>query len=336
MRAAVVKEFGPPESLQLAEMPDPEAGPGTVVVEVTAAGVNFPDVLVVAGTYQILPPRPFSPGKEVAGTVRAVGAGVTGLAVGDRVLAQVEYGGYAECVVVSACQVVPLPDEVPAIEAAAVGLTGLTAHVALQRRARLRPGETVLVTGAGGGVGAAGVQLAKAWGATVLAVARDEERAAVAADQGADHVLVAGPMLRDDVRRLTDGRGADVVLETVGGDVFTQVLRATAWEGRVVVIGFASGDLPTVKAGLLLVKNIGVLGLQVSDYRDREPETVRDALAELLALRAAGRYSVPVARTYPLAEAGAALADVQRGGLTGRVVLTCTRSATAPEGGDPS
>jgi NADPH:quinone reductase len=335
MRASVVKDFGPPESLQLAEMPDPEAQPGTVVVRVEAAGVNFPDVLVVAGTYQILPSRPFSPGKEVAGTVHAIGEGVSDLSVGDRVMAQVEYGGYAELVEVPAGQVVPLPDELPAVEAAAMGLTGLTAHVALQRRARLRPGETVLVTGAGGGVGAAGVQLAKAWGATVIAVARDEERAAVAADQGADHVLVAVDTLRDDVRRLTDGRGADVVLETVGGDVFDQALRATAWEGRVVVIGFASGDLPTVKAGLLLVKNIGVLGLQVSDYRDREPEAVREALADLIALRVAGRFAVPVARTYSLAEAGAALADVARGGLTGRVVLTCT-PATDPGRGDPS
>ncbi|MPZ63253.1 MAG: zinc-binding dehydrogenase [Propionibacteriales bacterium] len=337
MRAAVVEEFGPPESLRVLEVGEPTVAPGTVLVEVAAAGVNFPDVLVVAGNYQILPPRPFIPGKEVAGTVRAVGDGVTGLSVGDRVVAQVEHGGYAELVVVPAGQVVPLPDGVPETEAAVVGLAALTAHIALRRRARLEPGETVLVTGAGGGVGAAGVQLAKAWGATVLAVARDEERAAIAAAQGADHVLVAGGTLRDDVRRLTDGRGADVVLETVGGDVFAQALRATAWEGRLVVIGFASGEVPVVKAGHLLVKNVGVLGLQVSDYRDREPQTVQDALIELLALRAEGRLSVPVAHTYPLDEAGTALADVQRGGLAGRVVLTCRPpTSTTPEGGDPS
>ncbi|MGH3356445.1 MAG: NADPH:quinone oxidoreductase family protein [Nocardioidaceae bacterium] len=337
MRAAVVEEFGPPESLRIVDVDDPVAVPGTVLVEVVAAGVNFPDVLVVAGTYQTLPPRPFSPGKELAGTVRAVGDGVTSLAIGDRVVAQVEHGGYAELVVVPAGQVVPLPDGVPEAEAAVVGLSSLTAHVALRRRARLQPGEIVLVTGAGGGVGAAGVQLAKAWGATVLAVARDEERAAVASAQGADHVLVAGATLRDDVRRLTDGRGADVVLETVGGAVFVQAMRATAWEGRVVVIGFASGEVPVVKAGHLLVKNISVLGLQVSDYRDREAETVQAALAELLALSAEGRLTVPVARTYPLAEAGAALADVQRGGLTGRVVISC-RSATptTPDRGEPS
>lgn len=337
MRAAVVEQFGPPESLRVVDVDDPVPAPGTVLVEVAAAGVNFPDVLVVAGSYQILPPRPFSPGKEVAGTVHAVGDGVTGVAVGDRVMAQVEHGGYAELVVVPAGQVVPLPDGVAETEAAVVGLAALTAHVALRRRARLRPGETVLVTGAGGGVGAAGVQVAKAWGATVIAAARDEERAGAAAAQGADHVLVAGPTLRDDVRRLTDGRGADVVLETVGGEVFTQALRATAWEGRLVVIGFASGDVPLVKAGHLLVKNVSVLGLQVSDYRDREPETVRAALTELLALHSEGRLRVPIARTYALDEAGSALAEVRRGGLTGRVVLTCRAPAhTISEGGDPS
>lgn len=323
MRAAVVEDFGPPQSLRVTAVADPVAGPGDVLVEVAAAGVNFPDVLVVAGTYQILPPRPFSPGKEVAGRVRAVGDGVTGLAVGDRVLAQVEHGGYAELVSVPAGQVVPVPDEVPDEEAAALGLAALTAHVALRRRARLQRGETVLVTGAGGGVGAAGVQLAKAWGATVVAVARDRQRAEAAAAQGADHVLVAGPDLRDRVREVTRGRGADVVLETVGGDVFDQALRATAWEGRLVVIGFASGEAPVVKAGHLLVKNVSVLGLQVSDYRDREPARVRETLRDLLALRAEGRLTVPIARRYPLAEAGDALAEVRRGGLVGRVVLDC-------------
>jgi NADPH:quinone reductase-like Zn-dependent oxidoreductase len=315
---------------------DPVATPGTVLIDVAAAGVNFPDVLVVAGTYQILPPRPFTPGKEVAGTVRAVGDGVTSLRTGDRVLAQVEHGGYAELVAAPADQVVLLGDGIPDVEAAALGLAALTAHVALRRRARLQPGETVLVTGAGGGVGAAAVQLAKAWGATVIAVARDADRAAVSTAQGADHALVAGPDLRNEVRALTAGRGADVVVETVGGEVFTQALRATAWEGRLVVVGFASGEVPILKAGHLLVKNMSVLGLQVSDYRDREPETLRAAFDDLLALHAEHRLAVPVARTYPLDRAGDALADVQRGGLSGRVVLTCRPTRHRALGGDPS
>jgi NADPH2:quinone reductase len=329
MRAALVENFGPPNSLVTGEAPDPVAGPGQVLVEVAAAGVNFPDVMVVAGTYQILPERPFSPGKEVAGTVRAVGAGVDRIGVGDRVLAQIEYGGYAELVVAPDSQVVALPDGVPFPEAAALGLAAITAHFALVRRAHLRPGEAVLVTGAGGGVGSAGVQIAKALGATVIAVARDEERATLAGQQGADHVLVAGPSLRDEVLALTDRRGADVVLESVGGDVFAQALRSTAWEGRLVVIGFASGDLPTIKAGHLLVKNLAVMGIQVSDYRDREPETVRQVIEELLDLHVQGRLTVPIDRIYPLDEAATALAAVEAGGLKGRVVLSCLPATDA-------
>lgn len=324
MRAALVQEFGPPENLVPGELADPVAGPGEVLVEVAAAGVNFPDILVVAGSYQILPERPFSPGKEIAGTVRAVGDGVQRLAVGDRVLAQIENGGYAELVAVPEPQVVALPDEVPFVDAAAFGLGAITAHFALVRRAGLRPGETVLVTGAGGGVGSAGVQIAKALGATVIAVAQDEERAALARQQGADSVVLAGPSMRDDVLSLTQGRGADVVLELVGGDVFAQSLRCTAWEGRLVVIGFASGDLPTVKAGHILVKNLAVFGLQVSDYRDREPESVRAAIEQLLQLYVDGRLTVPVARTYPLDQAGAALEAVRSGSVAGKVVLICT------------
>nr|WP_239520693.1 NADPH:quinone oxidoreductase family protein [Blastococcus saxobsidens] len=311
-------------------MPDPVAGPGEVLVGVAAAGVNFPDILVVAGQYQILPERPFSPGKEIAGTVRAVGPGVDGFAVGDRVLAQIEHGGYAELVAVPAPQVVALPDEVPFVDAAAFGLGAITAHFALVRRAGLRPGETVLVTGAGGGVGSAGVQIAKALGASVVAVAQDEERAALARSQGADSVVLAGPSMRDEVMALTDGHGADVVLELVGGEVFAQSLRCTAWEGRLVVIGFASGDLPTIKAGHVLVKNLAVLGLQVSDYRDREPESVRAATEHLLELYVAGRLTVPVARTYPLEQAGAALEAVRSGSVAGKVVLTVDPVAAAP------
>jgi NADPH:quinone reductase-like Zn-dependent oxidoreductase len=170
-------------------------------------------------------------------------------------------------------------------------------------------------------VGSAGVQIAKALGATVIAVAQDETRAALAKEQGADHVLLAGSALKDEVFALTDGHGADVVLELVGGDVFAQSLRATAWQGRLVVIGFASGDLPVVKAGHILVKNLAVMGLQVSDYRDREPESVRQAIEHMLELYLEGRLTVPVARTYPLEGAGQALEAVRSGTVTGKVVL---------------
>ncbi|TWH18759.1 NADPH:quinone oxidoreductase family protein [Prauserella rugosa] len=330
MRAAVVKDFGPPDSVATMDLPEPVAGPGEVLIDVEAAGVNFPDVLVVGGRYQFLPERPFVPGKEIAGTVRSVGEGVVRQSPGDRVVAQLEHGGYAEVVAVPEDRVVTVPDGVSLVAAAACGLNALTAYFALSRRANLRTGETVLVTGAGGGVGSVGIQLAKAWGATVVAVARDERRARVAGDHGADHVLTAGPSLRDDVLAVTGGRGADVVLETVGGDVFTQALRATAWEGRLVVIGFASGQLPTVKAGHLLVKNISVLGLQVSDYRDREPAAMCAAVEHLLRLQLDGSLTVPIERTYPLGDAARALADVEAGGLTGNVVLTCPADRPDP------
>jgi NADPH:quinone reductase-like Zn-dependent oxidoreductase len=320
MKAMRVETFGAP--LVLTELPRPEPAAGQVVIDVAVAGVNFPDLLVVDGTYQILPPLPFSPGKEVAGVVSAIGAGVSGIAVGDRVLAQIEFGGYAQVLAVPATNVVALPVGVSFAQAAACGLGYLTAHFALVRRARLAPGETVLVTGAGGGVGSGAVGLAKAMGAVVIAVAQDEARAALATDQGADHVLRSDRAdLRDRIRELTGGRGVDVVVETVGGEVFTAALRATAWEGRVVVIGFASGDIPTVKAGHVLVKNIAVLGLQVSDYRDREPESVRSALADILDLMAAGRLTVPIAATYPLEKASDALAAVRAGTAIGKVVL---------------
>jgi NADPH:quinone reductase len=266
---------------------------------------------------------PFTPGKEVAGVVREVGAGVSALEPGQRVLAQVEHGGYQERLAVPAAQVVPIHEGIGFPEAASFGLVHLTAHVGLVRRARLQPGETVLVTGAGGGVGSAGVQLAKAFGARVIAVVRDGSGVAAARALGADHVLTADPAgLRDQVRDLTDGRGVDVVLESVGGEVFRAALRVTAWEGRIVVIGFASGEIPEIKAGHVLVKNISVVGLQVSDYRDREPAATREVLADLLRLHADGRLRVPLAATFPLEDATKALDALRAGAVGGRIALT--------------
>jgi NADPH:quinone reductase-like Zn-dependent oxidoreductase len=233
----------------------------------------------------------------------------------------VEHGGYAEQIRVAEKQVVALPDDMPFTIAAALGLSSITAYFALFHRAHMQPGETVLITGAGGAVASAAVQIAKALGGRVIAVAEDENRAALATQHGADVALVFSPGLRDEVRRLTGGRGADVVLEMVGGDVFNQALRATAWEGRLVVIGFASGEVPTLKVGHVLVKNVALLGLQVSDYRDRDPQAVRAALEQVLALYTDGRLQVAIDRAYPLEQAGRALEAVMRGGLNGRVVL---------------
>lgn len=323
MRALELKEFSEPSSLLLRHVADPRPGPDEVVIRMVAAGVNFPDVMVVRGTYQNLPGLPFIPGKEAAGVVESVGLRVRSFSIGDRVLAVVDHGAFADRVVAAADRLVRVPDGVDLDAAAAVGLTGNTAWLGLHRRARLKPGETVLVTGAGGGVGSAGVQLAKAHGATVIAVARDAERAEVARRQGADHVLTGGhEALRAQVLDRTEGRGADVVLESVGGDMLSQVIRATAWEGRVVVVGFASGGQNLLKPGHLLVKNISVIGLQSSDYAQRDVNLFRQSLEETLALVDAGRFDPAIDRAYPLAEIGNALGHMARGGVRGKIIVT--------------
>lgn len=322
MRAVQVSDFGPVENLVVEEVPEPSPGPGEVVVEVAAAGVNFPDILVVEGSYQHLPERPFSPGKEAAGRVLAVGPEVSRVAVGDRVLALVEYGAFTEQLLVPEDLVVGIPDAMSFEQAAGFGLVYSTAYFALVRRGNLAPGETVVVTGAGGGVGSAGIALAKALGATVVAVSRDPGRAGFARDLGADHFVVADPAtLRDDVMAVTGGHGADVVLEVVGGDVFTQLLRATAWEGRMVVIGFASGHQNPIKPGHLLVKNISVMGLQASDYRDRTPDLMRSTMEEMLMLFEKGAIGIPIDATYDLDRTSEALLAVKQGRVRGKAVI---------------
>jgi NADPH2:quinone reductase len=327
VRAALVKKFGPPASLVVEEVEDPVPGPGEVVIGVAAASVNFPDILVANGSYQVLPALPFSPGKEAAGTVLSLGEGVTLVRPGDRVLTLVEFGGYAEQLKVHEDLLIPLPDKVGFAEAAAFGLVYNTAWFGLVRRAGIAAGDVVLVTGAGGGVGSAGVQLAKALGATVIALARDEDRAELARKQGADHVLTSDPRsLRDDLMELTGGRGVDITLETLGGDILTQVIRATAWEGRVVIVGFASGGQIPVKPGHLLVKNISLIGLQASDYRDRMPDEMRSAMQQMLDMVAAGRLDPQVDRTYELDQAAAALQHVSDGKVRGKIVIVTGRN----------
>ncbi len=323
MRAMLVKEFGEPERMVLEEVEVPEPGHGEILVDVRAIGVNFPDLLVIGGTYQILPEPPFSPGKEVAGLVEAVGPGVSGFEVGDRVMAQMEYGGYGEKALAAATNAAKIPPEMGFEKAAGFGLAYLTAYFSLVRRARLREGETVLVTGAAGGVGIAGVQLAKALGGRVIAVGSTEEKRALALEMGADHAIEADPRgFKERVRDLTGGRGADVVLESVGGDMFDASMRAVAWEGRIVIIGFAGGSIPTIKAGHVLVKNITIIGLQSSDYREREPESLQEAHRHLLDLYEKGLIQVHVAETYPLEDAAKALETIRSKRVRGKIVLT--------------
>lgn len=319
----MVKQFGAPEQMSLEDLPTPVPGPEEVLIDARAIGVNFPDLLVIEGTYQILPELPFSPGKEVAGVVRAVGPGVESPNVGERVMAQVEHGAYREQVLAEANNVAVLPESVGYEAGAAFGLGYLTVYFGLVRRARLKPGEWVLVTGASGGVGSAGVQLAKALGARVIAVGRTEDKRNFALEQGADHTIEFEPEgFKERVMELTDGHGADVILESVGGELFRACMRAIAWEGRLVIIGFAAGEIPTVKAGHVLVKNMDLIGVQSSDYREREPESFREAQEELLGLLTHGKIGVQVTATYPLEAAAEALEEIRDSRVRGKVVLT--------------
>jgi NADPH2:quinone reductase len=328
VRAMLVKQFGAPEQMSLEDLPTPEPGPGEVLIDAHAIGVNFPDLLVIGGTYQILPEPPFSPGKEVAGVVGAVGPGVESPKVGERVMAQVEHGAYREQVLAEANNVTVLPENVGYEAGAAFGLGYLTVYFGLVRRARLESGEWVLVTGASGGVGSAGVQLAKALGARVIAVGRTKDKRDFALERGADHAIgTESEDFKVRVMELTDGHGADVVLESVGGELFRSCMRAIAWEGRLVVIGFAGGEIPTVKAGHVLVKNMDLIGVQSSDYREREPESFREAQEELLGLLTHGKIGVQVTATYPLEAAAEALEEIRDGRVRGKVVLTTGASA---------
>lgn len=322
MRAIVVREFGGLDRLSLEELPEPQPGPGEVLIEARAIGVNFPDLMVIEGTYQILPEPPFSPGKEVAGIVKAVGSGVESPKVGERVAAQMEHGAYREHVLARASHTAALPDGVGFEEGAAFGLVYLTAYFGLVRRARIQAGEWVLVTGAGGGVGSAGIQLAKALGAKVIAVGQTEESRKWAMELGADHAIEAGPEgFKERVMDLTEGHGADIVLESVGGELFRSCMRAIAWEGRFVVIGFAAGEIPIVKAGYVLVKNMTLIGLQSSDYRERGHEEFREAQETLLDLLGNKKIGAGVTAIYPLEAAADALEDLRSRRVRGKAVL---------------
>ena len=327
MKAVIARSFGPIESLVVEELPDPVVGHGQVVIDVAAAGVNYPDLLVVGGKYQILPQPPFIPGKEAAGVVLAVGPDVATCRVGDRVMALVEHGAYCQRLLAPAANCFVLPEDMGMNEAAAFGLTLQTAYFALVARGGLTSGETVLVTGAAGGVGMACAQLARALGATVIAGVSSQEKAAAARAAGADHVIdLSGEGLRDrirnDVRALTGGKGADVICEVVGGDVFNGCLRALAWSGRLVVLGFAGGGIPSIPANYLLLKNISVTGLHWSDYREWHPEWMRRGHEVLFDLYRKGLLSAKVSTAYPVEQVVEAMRQLRDRLVKGKVILT--------------
>jgi NADPH:quinone reductase len=326
MQAVVVDAFGPPEQLRVAEVAEPAPGPDQVLVSVRAAPVNHVDLLVVTGKYQFQPSLPFIPGKGPAGTVKVLGRKVTGWRVGDRVLAMAEEGGYAAAVAVRADQCYRLPIKMSFVEAASLSLVYDTAWFALRERARLETGENVLVLGASGGVGLAAVQLAHALGARVLAGISRPERTASVRTAGADAVIdLSAADLRDGLRAqvyaATEGRGVDVILDPLGGGIFEAAVRALAWRGRLVVIGFAAGAIPALRTNYLLLKNIEISGLQISDYRKRRPAQLAACFAEIFALYEAGKVRPAAATIFPLACAGEALAALRDRRIAGRAVL---------------
>jgi NADPH:quinone reductase len=334
MGAAIVQAFGPIEDLRVGECPRPTPEAGEVLVAVHAAPVNYVDLVVISGAYQFLPPLPFVPGKGPAGVIAACGAGVRDFAMGDRVLAMAEQGGYAEYVCVKADQCYRLPDTMTFTQAASMSLAYDTAWFALRERARIANGETVLVLGASGSVGLAAIQLAKAMGARVLAAVSRPDRAAAVTAAGADAIVdlsVADlrESLRAQVRAANDGGLADIIIDPIGGDPFDAALRALAWCGRLVVIGFAAGRIPSVKANYLLVKNIEVSGLQISDYRKRRPDRVAECYRELFDLFRAGKLHPPATVELPLDHAAQGLAAVRDRTSAGRrVVLVPTIAQT--------
>jgi len=327
MRAVIVRELGPIENALLATVPDPAPGPGEVLIETHAAALNYADLLVIAGQYQFRPPLPFVPGKGAAGIVCALGPGAARFRVGERVHAWVEDGGWAEKVAAPEALCRRLPDAMPFVDAVATALDYATAWFALRDRARVRPGETVLVLGASGAVGFAAVQLAKAFGAHALAGVATPDKVELARLAGPDAIVeLWHPGLRDRLRAqiyaATEDRGADIVLDPVGGAVFEAAIRVLAWRGRLVVIGFAAGQIPTVRANYLLVKNIEVSGLQVSDYKKKAPAEVDRCFAELFALYEEKKIVPFVMTTLPLARFAEGLRQIRDRTVRGKIVLT--------------
>jgi NADPH2:quinone reductase len=322
MRALVCREYGPVERLAVEDVPDPMPLAGQVLVGVRACGVNFPDLLIVQGKYQFKPTPPFSPGGEVAGVVEAVGAGVDGVCAGDRVVAMATWGGLAEKLVVDAAQVVAMPAGVSFATASCVATAyGTTLH-ALRDRAALRSGETLLVLGAAGGVGLAAVQIGKRMGARVVAAASSAEKLEVCKASGADAVVdYAHEDLKERVKALTGGAGADVVYDPVGGPYTEAALRATAWQGRLLVIGFAAGDIPRVPTNLALLKGCSIVGVFWGMALMKEPARLRGQIEELLGWVADGSLRPHVHATYPLERAVDALRDLQERRVRGKAVV---------------
>lgn len=322
MRALVCRQFGPPSALAVEEVAAPHPAADEVRIRVRAAGVNFPDVLLVQGLYQVKPPLPFTPGIEVAGEIVEVGAGVSGRHPGQRVFAFINHGGMAEEVCVPAHMVLPLPDAMPYEQGAAFPIAYGTSHVALAHRGQLLAGERLLVLGAGGGVGLAAVAIGVRLGAEVIAAASSDDKLALAREYGAHHTInYTQTDLRDAMRALTQDKGADVIYDPVGGDLFDAAVRVIAWEGRYLVIGFASGRIPELPVNRVLLKNSALVGVYWGAYAQHNPAVLQGSFATLLEWYQAGQLRVHVSQTYTLDEAKDALIALMERQALGKLVI---------------
>lgn len=329
MKAMLSTAPGGPETLELTELPTPEPKKGEVLVRVRAAGLNFPDTLIIRDMYQMKPPRPFAPGGEVAGDVEAVGEGVTNVAVGDRVLALTGFGGFATHIAVEAAKVIKIPDAMPFEDAACFILTYGTSHHALKDRAELKAGESVLILGAAGGVGVAAIELAKAAGAKVIAAVSSEEKAQLCRDCGADETIIypremdrdAQKVFSGQIKELAGREGVDVVYDAVGGNYAEPALRAMAWKGRFLVVGFPAG-IPAIPLNLTLLKGCQIMGVFWGASVAREPAGHAENMGELFAMYANGQVKPRISARYPLEQAAEALNLLSDRKVMGKVVLT--------------
>ncbi|GAB1268613.1 NADPH:quinone oxidoreductase family protein [Aurantivibrio infirmus] len=323
MRAVLCKTLGPPESLVVEDIPSPEVKAGQVLVKVGACGVNFPDTLIIQGKYQTKPDLPFSPGGEIAGEVIEIADDVTTVKKGDRVIALCGHGGFAEEIAIDASRIVQIPKEMDFVTASGFLLTYGTSYHALKQRANIQPGETLLVLGAAGGVGLAAVELGKAMGARVIAAASTPEKLALAKEHGADELIdYTKEDLKERAKELTGGKGVDVVYDPVGADLFEPAVRATGWNGRVLVVGFAGGYIPKLPINLTLVKGLSVVGVFWGTFTRMQPEDSAQNNKELLEMFVSGKVKPHVSQTFPLEKTAEALNTLQNRKAQGKVVIT--------------
>jgi NADPH2:quinone reductase len=325
MKAMLCKAFGPPDSLAYEDRPTPVVGESQVRVAVRACGVNFPDLLIIAGKYQFQPPFPFAPGSEIAGDVVEVGPKVTRVKLGDRVMGMCGWNGFATEVVLGEAQCLPLPATMDYETGSAISMTYGTSYYALKQRANLRPGETLLVHGATGGVGTSAVDLGRVIGAKIIATGgSDDKLRAIQEAYGVEHVVnyATNPQWKDTVKALTDGKGADVIYDPVGGDVFEQSLRCIAFDGRLLVIGFTSGTIPAAKANLMLLKGCSVVGVFWGMWNGKKPHESRENMDEIFAMHAAGKLKPLISHRFPLERAADALKAIADRKVVGKAVLT--------------